>query len=68
MWYRTPVSNTASISGDRRPRSPWAPNAPSATARNAATAPSSRNVLSIANHSSPRPVYSLGECIQCGYS
>src|SRR5712671_1903162 len=55
MWYRTPVSNTASISGDRRPRSAWAPNAPSVTARNAATDPNSRNVRSMANHFSPRP-------------
>src|SRR3954470_9115545 len=59
MWYWTPVWNTASISGDSRPRRPCAPNAPSATARNAATAPTSRKVLSIANHSSPRPSIAL---------
>src|SRR6476660_1181127 len=47
MWYLTPVSNTASISGERRPRNPWAPNAPIATPKPPSTAPANMNVLSI---------------------
>src|SRR5262252_6342086 len=57
MWYRTPVSKTVSMSGDRRPRRPCAPKAPSATPRKAATAPSSTNVRSTTNHCTPRLVY-----------
>src|SRR5579862_6532440 len=47
MWYRTPVSKTASISGERRPRRPWAPNAPRPTPTAPASAPINRNVRSI---------------------
>jgi len=46
MWYRTPVSNTASMSGESRVRRPCAPKAPSPTARKAATDPISRKFLS----------------------
>src|SRR5438045_9705740 len=47
IWYRAPVSKTASRSGVMRARSACAPNAPAATAMNAEIAPASANVLSI---------------------
>src|ERR1700687_496302 len=49
MWYRTPVSKTASISGDSRPRRPWAPNAPRPTPATPASAPINTKVRSIAH-------------------